>query len=165
MSPYRCCRASGLWDTIYAVHNPHSGLPSFWFQFSGSAPYLACFEFKLYELASAYSFFFTLDELCARIVAHTMVTPRDDTKPSLVDSVASPNPSISDSSSRADRKAPSNDPPLAPPLSSSGNQRMEAALGDAILRFLRIRKGKKSEEYDLDAVYAPFLYHTKTQQN
>jgi hypothetical protein len=29
---------------------------------------------------------------------------------------------------------------------------MEGALGDAVLRFLRIRKGRKSDEYDLDAV-------------
>ncbi|GJC96782.1 major facilitator superfamily transporter [Colletotrichum higginsianum] len=32
------------------------------------------------------------------------------------------------------------------------NQRMEAALGDAILRFFRIRKGPKGDEYDLDAI-------------
>jgi hypothetical protein len=29
---------------------------------------------------------------------------------------------------------------------------MESALGDAILRFFRIRKGPKGDEYDLDAV-------------
>jgi hypothetical protein len=29
---------------------------------------------------------------------------------------------------------------------------MEAALGDAVLRFLRIRKGPKTDGYDLDAV-------------
>jgi hypothetical protein len=29
---------------------------------------------------------------------------------------------------------------------------MEAAMGDAILRFLRIRKGPKGDEYDLDAI-------------
>lgn len=43
-------------------------------------------------------------------------------------------------------------PPLAPALATQENQRMEAALGDAILRFLRIRKGPKADEYDLDAV-------------
>ncbi|KAK7431664.1 hypothetical protein QQZ08_001883 [Neonectria magnoliae] len=39
----------------------------------------------------------------------------------------------------------------APALATQENQRMEAALGDAILRFLRIRKGPKGDEYDLDA--------------
>ncbi|WYZ37681.1 hypothetical protein EsH8_II_001187 [Colletotrichum jinshuiense] len=43
-------------------------------------------------------------------------------------------------------------PPLAPALATQENQRMEAALGDAILRFLRIRKGPKADEYDLDAI-------------
>jgi hypothetical protein len=43
-------------------------------------------------------------------------------------------------------------PPLAPSLANRENNRMEAALGDAVLRFLRIRKGPKPDEYDLDAV-------------
>lgn len=43
-------------------------------------------------------------------------------------------------------------PPTAPALASNGNERKESALGDAILRFLRIRKGPKGEKYDLDAV-------------
>ncbi|KAK1984488.1 major facilitator superfamily transporter [Colletotrichum cereale] len=43
-------------------------------------------------------------------------------------------------------------PPTAPALATQETQRMEAALGDAILRFLRIRKGPKADEYDLDAV-------------
>ncbi|KAK7407842.1 hypothetical protein QQX98_010013 [Neonectria punicea] len=42
--------------------------------------------------------------------------------------------------------------PNAPALATQENQRMEAALGDAILRFLRIRKGPKGDEYDLDAI-------------
>jgi hypothetical protein len=42
-------------------------------------------------------------------------------------------------------------PPMAPALASQQMQRMESVLGDAILRFLRIRKGKKPE-YDLDAI-------------
>ncbi|OBT67675.1 hypothetical protein VE03_03558 [Pseudogymnoascus sp. 23342-1-I1] len=41
--------------------------------------------------------------------------------------------------------------PLAP-LATQENQRMEAVLGDAILRFVGIRKGQKKDEYDLDAV-------------
>ncbi|KEZ40889.1 hypothetical protein SAPIO_CDS7886 [Scedosporium apiospermum] len=43
-------------------------------------------------------------------------------------------------------------PPPAPALATRESERMEAALGDAILRLLRIRKGPKGEEYDLDAV-------------
>ncbi|KAK2029024.1 hypothetical protein LX32DRAFT_693646, partial [Colletotrichum zoysiae] len=39
----------------------------------------------------------------------------------------------------------------APALATQETQRMDAALGDAILRFLRIRKGPKADEYDLDA--------------
>lgn len=43
-------------------------------------------------------------------------------------------------------------PPTAPALATQQTQRMEAAMGDAILRFFRVRKGPKAEEYDLDAV-------------
>ncbi|KDN63946.1 putative major facilitator superfamily transporter, partial [Colletotrichum sublineola] len=43
-------------------------------------------------------------------------------------------------------------PPTAPALATQETQRMEAALGDAILRFFGIRKGPKAEVYDLDAV-------------
>lgn len=39
-----------------------------------------------------------------------------------------------------------------PALASGENQRMEGVLGDAILRFLRIRKGPKLDAYDPDAV-------------
>jgi hypothetical protein len=40
-------------------------------------------------------------------------------------------------------------PHTAPALQG---QRMEAAMGDSILRFLRIRKPRKDNIYDLDAV-------------
>jgi hypothetical protein len=45
-------------------------------------------------------------------------------------------------------------PPLAPALAlaSQETQRMESVLGDTILRILRIRKGPRKEQYDLDAV-------------
>lgn len=43
-------------------------------------------------------------------------------------------------------------PPTAPALASQQGQRMEAAMGDSILRFLRIRKPRKDNVYDLDAV-------------
>lgn len=39
-----------------------------------------------------------------------------------------------------------------PALASRQGQRMEGALGDAVLRFLRIRKGPKSDAHDPDAV-------------
>ncbi|KAG7405409.1 hypothetical protein Forpe1208_v014877 [Fusarium oxysporum f. sp. rapae] len=42
-------------------------------------------------------------------------------------------------------------PPTAPALAAQQGQRMEAAMGDAILRFLRIRKPRRSDIYDLDA--------------
>jgi hypothetical protein len=45
-------------------------------------------------------------------------------------------------------------PPTAPPLAGGGNPRFEGALGDWVLRTLRIRKGRKHDEYDLDAVSA-----------
>ncbi|KAH6685758.1 major facilitator superfamily transporter [Plectosphaerella plurivora] len=43
-------------------------------------------------------------------------------------------------------------PPTAPALASRDTQRTEAALGDAVLRFLRIRKTPKDDRYDLDAI-------------
>ncbi|KAM0085322.1 hypothetical protein ACKRZS_002347 [Fusarium odoratissimum] len=43
-------------------------------------------------------------------------------------------------------------PPTAPALAAQQGQRMEAAMGDAILRFLRIRKPRRNDIYDLDAV-------------
>lgn len=43
-------------------------------------------------------------------------------------------------------------PPTAPALAAQQGQRMESAMGDAILRFLRIRKPRKDDVYDLDAV-------------
>lgn len=48
-------------------------------------------------------------------------------------------------------------PPTPIALATRETQRTEAALGDAVLRFLRIRKGPKREEYDLDAVRIWFL--------
>lgn len=39
-----------------------------------------------------------------------------------------------------------------PALSAQGGQRMEGVLGDAVLRFLRIRKGPKLNVHDPDAV-------------
>lgn len=54
-----------------------------------------------------------------------------------------------------------------PGLAAKETQRMEAAMGDAILRFLRIRKGPKPNEYDLDAVRdsmrSLYLYKTANQ--
>ncbi|KAL6355352.1 hypothetical protein LRP88_10940 [Fusarium phalaenopsidis] len=42
--------------------------------------------------------------------------------------------------------------PTAPALASQENPRMESTLGDAVLRFLRIRKGPKGDEYDPDSI-------------
>ncbi|KAI1459662.1 MFS general substrate transporter [Annulohypoxylon moriforme] len=42
--------------------------------------------------------------------------------------------------------------PTAPALATQEPQRVEGALGDAVLRFFRIRKGPKNEEFDLDAI-------------
>lgn len=62
------------------------------------------------------------------------------------------------SSERIDVKHASDlgSPPLSP-LATQENQRMEAVLGDAILRFIGIRKGPKKDEYDLDAVRAHLI--------
>ncbi|KAI0886573.1 major facilitator superfamily transporter [Annulohypoxylon maeteangense] len=43
-------------------------------------------------------------------------------------------------------------PPTAPALATQEPKRVEGALGDAVLRFLRLRKGPKNEEFDLDAI-------------
>ncbi|KAI0150140.1 MFS general substrate transporter [Hypoxylon sp. NC0597] len=42
--------------------------------------------------------------------------------------------------------------PTVPALAARETERMESVLGDAILRFLRIRKGSKGDEHDLDAI-------------
>ncbi|KAI1311248.1 major facilitator superfamily transporter [Xylaria venustula] len=42
--------------------------------------------------------------------------------------------------------------PLAPALAAEGTERMESALGDALLRLLRIRKGPRNASIDLDSV-------------
>lgn len=52
-----------------------------------------------------------------------------------------------------DKKRPNDSvTPTTPELAVQGGQRMEGALGDAILRFLRIRKRPKNNGHDLDAV-------------
>ncbi|OTB07577.1 hypothetical protein M426DRAFT_240780 [Hypoxylon sp. CI-4A] len=43
-------------------------------------------------------------------------------------------------------------PPTPLALAAKEGERMESALGDAVLRFLRIRKGPKNRVYDLDAI-------------
>ena len=55
---------------------------------------------------------------------------------------------------KVDNNGSTNDsvPPTAPALAAQQGQRMESAMGDAILRFLRIRKPRKDDVYDLDAV-------------
>lgn len=76
-----------------------------------------------------------------------MSDPRPDVKPALAESSTSPDPSVADGKT-TDHVIPA----LAPPLATGEAQRMEAVLGDAILRFLRIRKGPKKDAFDLDAV-------------
>ncbi|KXH51841.1 major facilitator superfamily transporter [Colletotrichum salicis] len=76
--------------------------------------------------------------------------------------VAKPSPAGSDTSSDIgalcsksavdDKVIVDTAPPTAPALATQQTQRMEAEMGDAILRFFRIRKGPKPEEYDLDAI-------------
>lgn len=85
-----------------------------------------------------------------------MAKPHADVKPSVGQSIiTTPSDTASLSSQgRPDDKPSKDAPPLAQPLATQENQRMEAALGDAVLRFLRIRKGPKGEKYDLDAVWA-----------
>ncbi|KAJ4013686.1 hypothetical protein NW766_005925 [Fusarium irregulare] len=55
---------------------------------------------------------------------------------------------------KVDNNGSTNDsvPPTAPALAAQQGQRMESAMGDAILRFLRIRKPRKDDVYDLDAI-------------
>ncbi|KAI0528189.1 major facilitator superfamily transporter [Xylaria bambusicola] len=43
-------------------------------------------------------------------------------------------------------------PPLAPALAAEGTARAESALGDYLLRLLRIRKGRKNDGMDLDSI-------------
>jgi hypothetical protein len=43
-------------------------------------------------------------------------------------------------------------PPTPAALAAKEGGRMEAVLGDALLRFLRIRKGPRKEQYDPDAI-------------
>ena len=82
-----------------------------------------------------------------------MSDPRPDVKPALAESSVSPDPSLSESTRGVDGKNSDHVvPPLAPPVGAGETQRMEAALGDAVLRFLRIRKGPRKDAFDLDAV-------------
>jgi hypothetical protein len=73
---------------------------------------------------------------------------------SSVDETSSPSDRDSrQSKDRVDKKdATDLHPPGPHDLATRETIRMEAAMGDAILRFLRIRKGPKGDEYDLDAV-------------
>ncbi|OLN86236.1 putative transporter YIL166C-like protein 7 [Colletotrichum chlorophyti] len=74
-------------------------------------------------------------------------------KPSPRGSISSSDHGQAGSGSGSEDKKPVDSvPPTAPALAVQETQRMEAALGDAILRFFRIRKGPKREQYDLDAV-------------
>ncbi|KAF6815137.1 major facilitator superfamily transporter [Colletotrichum plurivorum] len=74
-------------------------------------------------------------------------------KPSPAGSVTSSDHAGLDSKTGSDKDAVRDAvPPTAPALATQQTQRMEAALGDAILRFFRIRKGPKADEYDLDAI-------------
>jgi hypothetical protein len=72
---------------------------------------------------------------------------------SITESVTPPDSSSLSSEDGIDRKHGRD---LAPPpvqaLATREAPHMEAALGDAVLRFLGIRKGPKTDGYDLDAV-------------
>ena len=57
-----------------------------------------------------------------------------------------------DPSSDIDRKQLVKETATVTNLATAETQRMEAALGDYVLRFLRIRKGPKKAIYDLNAV-------------
>lgn len=82
-----------------------------------------------------------------------MPVPQPHIKLSPSESITSSNPSILESPERADGKKPDGvASTTVPALATQETRRMEAALGDAILRFLRIRKGPKGGEYDLDGV-------------
>ncbi|KAF2031439.1 major facilitator superfamily transporter [Setomelanomma holmii] len=60
--------------------------------------------------------------------------------------------SSKDASNKSDNRLPNKEPATVTGLASQETQRTEAALGDYILRLLRIRKGPKHDIYDLDAV-------------
>lgn len=83
-----------------------------------------------------------------------MSAPQPSTRSLAADDSASPTDRDSlKSQGRKGSKDEGDLVPLAPAaLATRDTIRMEAAMGDAILRFLRIRKGPKNEEYDLDAV-------------
>ncbi|KAI0161970.1 major facilitator superfamily transporter [Xylariaceae sp. FL1272] len=58
----------------------------------------------------------------------------------------------SDSQASLDTKTDAFTPRLEPALAAEGTERMESALGDAILRLFRIRKGPKNGVFDLNAI-------------
>ena len=70
--------------------------------------------------------------------------------------VTSPPVASSTSSDQDDRDSSSKQPvketATVTNLATAETQRMEAALGDYVLRFLRLRKGPRKDIYDLDAV-------------
>lgn len=83
-----------------------------------------------------------------------MSAPQLSSRPSPADDSASPSDRDSiKSQNRTDKKYGDDLAPLPPAaLATREEVRMEAAMGDAILRFLRIRRGPKGDQYDLDAV-------------
>lgn len=88
-----------------------------------------------------------------------MSDPQSGVKPSPAVSATSRDPSVTDSSGGTDGNHVDGSTPLtAPPLATQPNQRMESALGDVVLRLLRIRKGPKGDEYDLDAVRVEHIW-------
>ncbi|KAL1849408.1 hypothetical protein Daus18300_013290 [Diaporthe australafricana] len=66
--------------------------------------------------------------------------------------VPSDNESLESKATRAIQVHDDSTPTTAPALATQDTQRMESALGDVILRALKIRKGPKGEAYDIDAV-------------
>lgn len=68
---------------------------------------------------------------------------------------ATPSDTISLDSKKEIKSKPAHNGDLVelPPLAARENQRMEGALGNMVLRLLRIRKkGPKNDGFDLDAV-------------
>ncbi|KAI0404530.1 major facilitator superfamily transporter [Xylaria palmicola] len=76
--------------------------------------------------------------------------PAGSSSPIDSDSASEPGKSRSQESIES-KHVRSEAPPLAPALAAEGTERMESALGNALLRLLRIRKGPKNDGFDLDA--------------
>lgn len=76
----------------------------------------------------------------------TTVSPPESTK-------RSDNASLT-SKEDSELRTPTEKAPTLPlaPLAVHEHQKMEGVLGDAVLRFFRIRKGPKGDQYDADAV-------------